>query len=181
MTILKTAQRTFSRIIHVLFSFFEKYLYEKPLNLVILSICILLSINIYFSVCQFLKGGFIETDMWFFAYRIEEIAHEGVGSLFVTPYGPVDVHPPLYYVITVPLNKVGLSVLWIAALLSIITPLAVIYFLYKTAALLFGRTSAAVACFFMALMPLSGSYHGLWTSTPSAVSLIPFSAGLYAI
>ncbi|MBU7015053.1 MAG: hypothetical protein HXS52_13215 [Theionarchaea archaeon] len=145
-----------------------------------LSICILLSINIYFSVCQFLGDGFIETDMWFFAYRIEEIAEKGAGSLFVTPYGSIDVHPPLYYAITVPLKKIGLPVLWIAALLRIITPLTVIYFLYKTTDLLFDKTSAAVACFLMALMPLSGSYHGLWTSTPSAVSLIPFSAGLFA-
>jgi hypothetical protein len=180
MSILVTIQCTFKRCIHMLFSFFENCLYEKPLNLVIFSICILLSINIYFSVFQFLKDGFIETDMWFFAYRIEEIAREGVGSLFVTPYGFVDVHPPLYYIITVSLSKVGLSVLWIAALLRIITPVAVIYFVYKTTDLLFDKTSAAVACFLMALMPLSGSYHGLWTSTPSAVSLIPFSAGLYA-
>jgi hypothetical protein len=180
MPILVTAQCAFKRSIRVLFSFFEKHFYEKPLNLVILSICILLSINIYFSMFQFLKEGFVEPDMWFFAYRIEEIAHKGLQSLLITPNGYVDVHPPLYYVITVPLSKIGLSVLWIAALLRIITPLAVIYFLYRTTDLLFDKTSAAVACFLMALMPLSESYHGLWTSTPSAVSLIPFSAGLYA-
>jgi hypothetical protein len=167
MSILLTVQCTLKRSIHVLFSFFEKYLYEKPLNLVIFSILILLSINIYFSVFQFLRGGFIETDMWFFAYRIEEIAHKGVESLFITPYGFVDVHPPLYYVITVPLSKIGLSVLWIAALLRIITPLAVIYFLYKTTALLFDRTSAAVACFFMAIMP---------RIVPRALDIHPFSS-----
>ncbi len=171
--------QAFKRSIHILFSFFEEHLYEKPLNLVIFSVGILLSINMYFSIFQIIKGGFIETDMWFFAYRINEIADEGLQSLFITPYGIIDVHPPLYYVVTVLLKKAGLSVLSVAAILRIIIPVTVTYLVYKTGDLLFGKQAAAVACFFVALMPPSGSYHGLWTSTPCAMSLIPFLLGVY--
>ena len=181
MPLSATIHQVLKRSVHILFSFFEDYFYEKPLNLLILSIGILLSINVYFSLCQITKGGFIETDMWFFAYRIDEIADKGLKSLFNTPYGFTDAHPPLYYLITVSLRKMGLSVLSIAALLRIIIPVAVICLVYRTACQLFGKQAAAMACLFVALMPPSGSYHGLWTSTPSAVSLVPFLSGVYLL
>lgn len=169
------------KAVDTVFALFEKHFYENPRNLVILSASILLSINIYFSVVQLIKGGFIEVDMWFFAYRIEEMADNGIGvNLFVAPTGTIDTHPPFYYMVTVPMRLMGLSVLWIAAILRVIIPVAAVYFTYKITELLFGKTEAAVACFFVALMPPNPSYHGLWTSTPSAVSLIPFLAGVYA-
>jgi len=181
MSINVMIRSMFKKTIDSLFAFFESYFYERPLNLVILAVSISVSINIYFSTVQMVKGGFIETDMWFFAYRIEEMADHGIKNLFTTPYGFIDIHPPLYYLITVPLRKTGVSVLWIAALLRFITPVTVIYLVYRIGDSLFGKQAAAVSCFFIALMPPSGSYHGLWTSTPITVSLIPFLAGVYGV
>lgn len=172
--------RIWENVTHTVFAA-VKFLYQRPVYLVAVSLSIILSMNIYFSVIQIRTGGFIEGDMWFFAYRIEEIAEHGVSALFNTPTGDIDVHPPVYYIFTAPMRRLGLSVPWIAFILRLVIPVTVLYLVYKMTSLLFNTTTAGIACLFIALMPPSGFYHGLWTSTIPTFSLIPFLAGMVSV
>ena len=176
----KKFKSTIQKSVRALSGFISDNFFSSYGQILFISILFILSLNLAIIIKQFETGDFAESDMWFFAYKLKYLDANGIKTIFIKWNNNLDIHPPLYYLTFLLLHKIGLSFLWISALLKILIPVISLTLIYMILSNLLGEKKyGAIGVFLYAFIPTSGSVHGLSVSLPSTLSLIPLLCGIY--